>query len=543
MDYLSLCLLCKDENDYLPEWLDYHILMGVDRFYIYDNESQISLRESLKYYIERGWVVVIDIPGKAVQLYAYDHCLHTFGPNTFWMGFIDTDEFLVPKTTLNLKELLKDYEAYGGLAVSSLFFGSNRHQTRPSAGQIASYTQRTHVTFKENELVKSIIQPGMAQMPYSPHDFIYKENTWCVNEGFLRVDNQDFPNHIEKIQLNHYFCRSRGELDQKLMRGRGAMDAAWPRKRFEIVNNFATIQDTNILQKIEALFNQSEIVQNCLMKLPEDAGLLEKMAAVAHIQRPVPLDITPLKDVTFRAEITAFLGMEAQFRAVKERSGFEEIKCWFVKKIQIFPQRATLYIDLAICHLNLKDPPSAWQALIKAWELAPNSYSVLFGMVYHFLKIKNFEMAEKTCHLLLEMGPHNLTVLGFMTEALLGQKRYEEAIKVGMPVVELSAQVGELPEQMGIFLIKKMADHLLEKKDYSSAVRLWGAGIKCQPDNVNALIELTQALLLAGDKAGAHLRLVEACELDPQNEAAQTLLRISTPASSSPVLATSKRSY
>ena len=105
MDYISLCLICKDENSYLPEWLDYHILMGVDRFYIYDNESRVSLRETLKEYIERGWVVVVDIQGKAMQLYAYDHCLQTFGAQTFWMGFIDTDEFLVPKTAKDLKDL------------------------------------------------------------------------------------------------------------------------------------------------------------------------------------------------------------------------------------------------------------------------------------------------------------------------------------------------------------------------------------------------------------------------------------------------------
>ncbi len=177
MDYLSLCLICKDENEYLPEWLDYHILMGVDRFYIYDNESRVSLRETLKEYIERGWVVVVDIQGKAMQLYAYDHCLQTFGAQTFWMGFIDTDEFLVPKTAKDLKELLKEYEGYAGLAVSSLFFGSSGHKTRPAVGQIAGYTQRTHETFKENELVKSIVQPQQTLMPNSPHDFIYKENS------------------------------------------------------------------------------------------------------------------------------------------------------------------------------------------------------------------------------------------------------------------------------------------------------------------------------------------------------------------------------
>lgn len=77
MDYLSLCLICKDENDYLPEWLDYHILMGVDRFYIYDNESRVSLREGLD--IDRSWVVVVDITGRAMQLSAYDHCLQNFG--------------------------------------------------------------------------------------------------------------------------------------------------------------------------------------------------------------------------------------------------------------------------------------------------------------------------------------------------------------------------------------------------------------------------------------------------------------------------------
>ncbi len=54
MDYLSLCLVCKDENNYLAEWLNYHILMGVERFYIYDNDSQIPVRDTLKDYVRQG---------------------------------------------------------------------------------------------------------------------------------------------------------------------------------------------------------------------------------------------------------------------------------------------------------------------------------------------------------------------------------------------------------------------------------------------------------------------------------------------------------
>ena len=73
--YLSLCLIAKDENTYLKEWLDYHILLGVEHFWIYDNDSTIPLAKSIQAYIEKGWVTVNTIHGKGMQLYAYDHCL------------------------------------------------------------------------------------------------------------------------------------------------------------------------------------------------------------------------------------------------------------------------------------------------------------------------------------------------------------------------------------------------------------------------------------------------------------------------------------
>jgi tetratricopeptide (TPR) repeat protein len=519
MDYLSLCLICKDENDYLSEWLDYHILMGVDRFYIYDNESQVSLRETLKDYIERGWVAVMDIPGKAMQLYAYDHCLQTFGTQTFWLGFIDTDEFFVPKTSCDLKELLRGYEEYAGLAVNMLFFGSSGYVTRPAVGQIAAYTRRTHTTYKDNEQVKSIVQPGRVLMPNSPHDFTFKEGAWCVNEGFLRVDYQRFPNHTDKIQLNHYFCRSQNEVNEKLRRGNSG-DIPWARRLFEVVNRLATCEDTSILQNLERLFQKSS-----LPSANQTTSLLEKMADMANTKYPTRLEYKIPKDITFRSEIIMQMDLEAQSKQIYARGDLEEIKQFVLKKIQNFPQKTILYTDLAICYLKLADPANAWLALTQAWQLSPNSYSVLFMMVYYFLWINNFQMAENTCRLLLDMAPHDLTVLGFLTEALIGQGRYEEAIKVGSPVVELSAQLGELPQGMGINLVKKMADYLLEKKDFTCAVQLWEAGLKCQPDDVTVLLELSQAQLLAGLKTEARQRLTRALNIAPQNKTVLTLLK------------------
>jgi len=511
VDYLSLCLICKDENDYLPEWLDYHILMGVDRFYIYDNESRISLHQSLKDYIERGWVVVMDFPGKAVQLYAYDHCLQTFGTHTFWLGFIDTDEFLVPKNTLDLKELLKEYEQYGGLAVSSLFFGSSGHQQRPAAGQIAAYTLRTHPTVSVNILVKCIVQPTRVMMPNSPHDFIFKENSWCVNESFLRVDFQRFPNHIEKIQLNHYFCRSVSELERKLNRGRGDAGNSWARSRFEVVNQLATYPDTTVLDNLTRYF---EDVNPYL----EPINLLKKMADQAHERRTPPLELSLPAEVTFRAEFVSWLAVNRQLVEAEERGNQEERKRLLFVKLKETPHKISLYVSLAQVFLELEDSASAWQILTQAWRIAPNSYMALFGMVYYFLKVENYTMAENTCHLMLEMGPYDLSVLGFMTEAMIGQGRWDEALKIGVPVVELAGSLSEeMPEDNAIYLVKKMADHLLEKKDYAGAVRLWETGIKCKPGDIKTLLELVRALLFKGDQTRARLLLTQARELDPQN--------------------------
>ena len=37
---LAFVSIMKDEGSYIKEWLDYHLLAGVNHFFIYDNESE-----------------------------------------------------------------------------------------------------------------------------------------------------------------------------------------------------------------------------------------------------------------------------------------------------------------------------------------------------------------------------------------------------------------------------------------------------------------------------------------------------------------------
>jgi tetratricopeptide (TPR) repeat protein len=357
-------------------------------------------------------------------------------------------------------------------------------------------------------------------LPHSPHDFVYKENSCCVNEGFLRADLQRFPNHTDKIQLNHYYCRSEHEIEMKLLRGNsGAIN--WPRKRFDMVNAMAVYTDTGILQNLQALFERVGRVA------PQAGDLVENMAALARAQQPGPLAIMdyPREARSFRAEFSGFEEIKSHMRLVGERGDLRQVNQLLLQMIQLYPQFINPYIDLSINYLVLGDAQSAWQALTRAWQTAPNTYAVLVGMAFYFFKIQNFAMAEKTCQLILEIAPHNLMILGFLTDALIGEGRYDEAIEIGLPVVELSAQLGELPKGMGILLVKKMADYLLKKKDYARVVRLWQAGVLCQPGDVDALLELSRVLLLVGDRTDAHHSLVQAQSLAPQNEKVLALLK------------------
>ena len=523
MDYLSLCLICKDENDYLPEWLDYHILMGVDRFYIYDNVSRISLREALQDYIERGWVVVVDIPGSKVQLYAYDHCLRTFGARTFWMGFIDTDEFLVLKTDPDLKEFLRGYEAYAGLAVSSLFFGSNGHKTPPVDGQISSYVKRTHSAFEDNRFIKSIVQPKFIQLPNSPHDFVYKAGAWCVNENRVRVDDQQFPHQSEKIQLNHYFCRSQEEIEAKLKRGGGARSHALTRGRFDAINAHSDVEDKTILEVLQRMFDRA---QNDLGAPSNSSGrltLLSKLRALAETRRPAPFELA-IPDLPIqRPELMEWITLKTESEAASVVHDVEQYGRILLKQLTRQPAHIPLYVGLSYNYLSLNDPVASWQALSQAWQTAPNSYIVLIGMCNYFLATKNFSMAEKTSRLLQTIAPQALLPMGFLAESLIGQGRYEDALKIGVPVVELAAMVGELPKGMGNYLVKLMADYLLKKKDFDGAVKLWEAGAKCQLGK-EALIELSRALLLADNASEARRRLLQAQAFAPHDERVGALL-------------------
>ena len=91
----------KDEGSYLVEWLEFHKLVGVERFFLYDNTSTDNTIDVLRPYIESGEVIYHYWPHKPGQMSAYTHCLNNHRYDSEWIAFIDLDEFNLPSAILN----------------------------------------------------------------------------------------------------------------------------------------------------------------------------------------------------------------------------------------------------------------------------------------------------------------------------------------------------------------------------------------------------------------------------------------------------------
>jgi hypothetical protein len=434
--YLTLCLIVKDENSYLQEWLDYHILLGVDHFWIYDNGSATPIKTTLKSYIEAGWVTIHNISGKSVQLYAYDHCIQNHQSDSKWIGFIDADEFLVIKEDVDIKHILERYEEWAGLAISSLFFGSGGNTTRPSVGQLAGYPLRTPEKLSVNRLVKSIVQPDKVILPISPHSFLFKEGWYCVNESGLRVDAQQFPCHVDRIQVNHYYTRSEQEWADKLKRGRGDSGNPYTDERWTRIHSTSSIQDKNAIHLLQQIIERSgetiTLTGNNLMKV------IHRLAGKK--KSPFCIYTTDQAEIKQREELVDYFNQVAVGPDLMDQGRLVEARSFFASQIDKFPFDVIRYTNFASVCLKTGDLQSAWAALAQAWRIAPQSLFVLLGMIDFFYTAGDYPQAEKTCLLALAQGdlePEGVAVLAL---SQWKQGRQEEARTTARPLLAALSQ-------------------------------------------------------------------------------------------------------
>lgn len=211
MDYLSGCLIFKDSALYLDEWIRFHLEVGFNHLYLYDNDSRDDYQSVIRSFVERGQVTLHLWPGLDQQTSVITHCLDTYRNRTRWLAFIDDDEFLFPATENSLLEILPAYEHYAGVAACWLLFGSSGHVTKPDGLATENYRRRAAWIDRH---VKCIVDPRkVTGSNIAAHAFHCTEGTFVVDENHRATKGAFAEKGSANIFcLNHYLIKSLEEM-------------------------------------------------------------------------------------------------------------------------------------------------------------------------------------------------------------------------------------------------------------------------------------------------------------------------------------------
>lgn len=228
---IGACLCFKDSAAYLEEWLLFHHVQGIRRFYLYDNASTDDWRSVVRPWVEAGLADVRHFPGCGVQQMIYDDCLLRARGQVKWLAFIDDDEFLFPtREGETLSQVLGDFERAAGIVVPWVLFGSSGVRATTRKWVIERFQRSAG---EPDRHVKCIVRPDRVERSVCiGHSFLPSEGADIVDEKGRPVTAEQVARpSADRLRLNHYLVKSWEEW--RLRRGRPQADSGRPTEHAE----------------------------------------------------------------------------------------------------------------------------------------------------------------------------------------------------------------------------------------------------------------------------------------------------------------------
>ena len=217
---LAICSIFRDEARYLREFVEFHRIVGVSKFYLYNNRSTDNWREVLQPYMDDDVVHVIDWPHRmdgcqvaTAQVEAYRDCIRRRQGKHLWMAFIDVDEFLFSPKYNKLITALHDYWTPCTIGGSWMLFGAGNETCYRPEPVIERFTLRTAALDRRySRWIKNIVDmrdPGISIDRPGGHLFSTAWGTY--NENGERLTAEENPVTCEIFRINHYITKSQEE--------------------------------------------------------------------------------------------------------------------------------------------------------------------------------------------------------------------------------------------------------------------------------------------------------------------------------------------
>ena len=205
----AVVCIAKNEDRYIKEWAEYHLKLGFDSVYIYQNDWRTDLE------MPNVFKKVID--GKCRQLDCYNKFLRKDKDHD-WVAFIDVDEFIVlnKHATINdfIKRTVKKFGKIKAIGINWVFFGSNGiEKDDGSDGVLKRFTKREKMSFKVKSIVR--VDKSIEMGVHNPLNCEVVGSSGHKFHGHINVRGS-----IDLIMLNHYYFKTKEEFVRKAARGK-----------------------------------------------------------------------------------------------------------------------------------------------------------------------------------------------------------------------------------------------------------------------------------------------------------------------------------
>lgn len=166
---LCVCTMLWNQAPFLREWVMYHSWLGVERWFIYDNNSDDHIQEEIELLNSENYNVSRHVwPWIKTQEAGFSHCAVRAKDECNWVGFFDVDEFYYFPTHHSqglpsknaLSSLVSNYTSWdlvGEIRTECHSYGPSGLTSVPSQGVTVGYTCRQ----ANPERHKSIIRPEL----------------------------------------------------------------------------------------------------------------------------------------------------------------------------------------------------------------------------------------------------------------------------------------------------------------------------------------------------------------------------------------------
>jgi len=224
---VAVVAIVRDEKPFLDEWLAYHRLLGVDHFFVYDDEPDLSMPGFLKPH--SPYVTVVPwferhrhLPGRNKQTKAYTHALSNGLSSFEWVAYIDVDEFLRPRRHVTVPDFLSGFDrSVSSVSLNWMVFGHNGFYEDPEGLVTSSLTKRMLLP---SPRCKSISRCADIAKVESAHRVVLRRGCRVGAAGGGFTDSHVIPGTEDIACVNHYQCRSFTRWMSRPDRGEAADD-------------------------------------------------------------------------------------------------------------------------------------------------------------------------------------------------------------------------------------------------------------------------------------------------------------------------------